>query len=70
VVLHLNVRMFKTETAEMENFTEDRSFWLIGKLHKTFVICTLWKESLNSVSQQFYQYQQNKQSPFTSNHWT
>jgi len=30
----------------------------------------LLKESLNSDSQQFYQYQQNKQSPLTITHWT
>jgi len=28
------------------------------------------KESLNSDVQQFYQYQQNKQQPVTSNKWT
>ena len=28
-----------------------------------------WTESLNSDSQQFYQYQQNKQPPLSSNHW-
>jgi hypothetical protein len=28
----------------------------------------LWKESLNSNCQQFYQYQPNKQLPLTSNH--
>ena len=28
------------------------------------------KESLYSNGQQFYQYQQNKQSPFNSNHCT
>ena len=28
------------------------------------------KESLNSDGQQFYQYQQNKQPPHTSNQWT
>ena len=30
----------------------------------------MWKESLNSDGQQFNQYQQNEQSPLTSNHWT
>ena len=30
----------------------------------------LWKESLNSNGQQFHQYQQNKQSPFTLVNWT
>jgi hypothetical protein len=29
----------------------------------------LWKESLNTDGQQFYQYQQNEQSPLTSIHW-
>ena len=28
-----------------------------------------WKESLNSDGQQFYQYQQNEQSPLISTHW-
>ena len=31
---------------------------------------TLWKESLNSDGQQFYQYKQHKQLPFISNNWT
>jgi hypothetical protein len=30
----------------------------------------IWKESLNSDGHQFYQYQQNKQSPLTLTHWT
>ena len=35
------------------------------------VLCDiLWKESLNNDGQQFYQYQQNEQSPLTLNHWT
>jgi len=29
----------------------------------------LWKENLNSYGQQFHQYQQNEQSPLTSNRW-
>ena len=29
-----------------------------------------WKESLKCNGQQFYQYQQNKQSPLTLTHWT
>ena len=28
------------------------------------------KESLNSDGQQFHQYHQNKQTPFTFSHWT
>jgi hypothetical protein len=28
------------------------------------------KKVLNSDGQQFYQYQQNEQSPLTLNHWT
>jgi len=35
-----------------------------------YMYMKLWKESLNSDVQQFHQYQQNKQSPLTSNHWT
>jgi hypothetical protein len=31
---------------------------------------TLWKESLNSDVQQFYQYKLHKQLPFISNNWT
>ena len=31
---------------------------------------SLWKESLNIDCQQFHQYQQSKQSPLISNHWT
>ena len=31
---------------------------------------SLWKESLNSEGQQFNQYQQIKQPPLVSNHWT
>ena len=37
------------------------------------IICfgvILWRERLNSDSQQFHQYQQNEQWPFTSTHWT
>ena len=30
----------------------------------------LWKESFNSDGKQYHQYQQNKQSPLTSNHYT
>ena len=30
----------------------------------------IWKESLNSDGQQFHQYQQSKQLPLISNHWT
>ena len=30
----------------------------------------LWTESLSGDSQQYHQYQQNKQQPLTSNHWT
>jgi hypothetical protein len=30
----------------------------------------LWQESLNSDGKQLHQYQQNKQPPFISNHWT
>ena len=30
----------------------------------------LWRESLNSDGQQFYQYQQSKQPPLTFAHWT
>ena len=42
-----------------------------GKL-KTFENCyehTLWNERLHSDGQHFQQYQQNEQSPLTSNHW-
>ena len=30
----------------------------------------LWKESLNNDGQQYQQYQQIKQSPLASTHWT
>ena len=30
----------------------------------------LWKESLKRYGQQFHQYQQNKQPPLISTHWT
>jgi hypothetical protein len=30
----------------------------------------IWKESVYSDGQQFQQYQQNKQSPISSTHWT
>ena len=30
----------------------------------------IWKDSVYSDGQQFQQYQQNKQSPLSSTHWT
>ena len=35
---------------------------------RTSSIVKSWKESLNSDGQQFYQYQQNEQSPQTTEH--
>jgi hypothetical protein len=38
--------------------------------YKFCIYRQLWKEWLNSDGQQFYQYQQNKQSPLSLTHWT
>ena len=35
-----------------------------------FCLLLLWRESLNSASQQFYKCQQNELSPLTFTHWT
>jgi hypothetical protein len=42
------------------------------EIHNVYIIyaCFFFKESLNSNGQQFYQYQQNEQSPSASTHWT
>ena len=36
----------------------------------TYNVVLLWKDSLNSVDQQFHQYQQRQQPPLTLTHWT
>ena len=43
----------------------------MGKQSKLYIyICYYVKKVLNSDDQQFYQYQQDKQSPITLTHWT
>ena len=43
---------------------------LVCSLNKWLLQFLIWKENLYSDGQQFLQYQQNEQSPFTLSHWT
>ena len=56
--------VFSCQQTEEKNTSGTRCF-LDEKYNNS-----LWKESLNSNGEQFHQYQQNKQSPFTLTHWT
>ena len=50
---------------------DDISTWIgVILLIQVHVYIQVRKESLNSDGQQFHQYQQNEQSPVTSNHLT
>jgi hypothetical protein len=55
--------------AEMTS-SEIANLQLVVDAKKKLKLSVLWKKYVINGRQQFHQYQQNEQLPFTSNHWT
>jgi hypothetical protein len=56
------------DTSPERDVSIDNSWFFVGNFTEKYT--HLWKESLNSDGKQLHQYQQNKEPPLTSNHWT